>query len=661
MTEHIQIGDVSPRIQYAATGSQTGFTYPFPVFAETDLEVYVDGTLKTLTVDYTVAGAGNSSGGSVTFASAPVDGAIVTLRRKLVVQRTTDFQESGDFRAKTINDELDREVAFIQQVADDVGRTIRLSDADAPAGLALPAKALRAGKVLGFDDDGNVAVSNHGLTQIETDAALAATHAAVAGANAAQAAAASASAGTAAANAAQSAAQAQVYAQQALGGDAKDLFVSANDTTAGYLETKLLASGLASLSTQNDGGDETRTIDVPIASEAEAEAGTDNTKALTSLRGAQLVEARIAGGTSENDRLFALLIAEIKGDRLNMVNGIADPLSDETDVATKTNATYDASGEYYYNPPAATSQTYNSSGTFPVPVGNASISLKIWGAGGGGGSASAASYSGGGGGGGGYTEASVSVTPGETLTVTVGSGGAGGIGASGCPTPSGTAGSASSVAGGYGTKSAAGGAGGVGGGCGSGGAGGAGGAGDTATGAGGATAGGGTTGGTGGTAGGTGGGTGGAGGDSGNGSPGNAPGGGGGGAGYATGTQNGGAGGNGRVVIDYASPPPSMTLVSGAFTADTAPSVARLAIQAKPIDAIALDTDLIGKVSRDGGTTWTAANLVAMEALADGTTLYEDTDIPISGQPSGTAMKWKIETANGRQIQIHGVVLQWRN
>ncbi|MEO5336863.1 MAG: discoidin domain-containing protein [Magnetospirillum sp. WYHS-4] len=111
----------------------------------------------------------------------------------------------------------------------------------------------------------------------------------------------------------------------------------------------------------------------------------------------------------------------------------------------------------------------------------------------------------------------------------------------------------------------------------------------------------------------------------------------------------------------YAAASPSdMTLVSSAFTADAVPATARLAIQAKPIDGITINTDLVGKVGRDGGTTWTAATLAAVETLADGTTLYEDAAIDISAQPSGSAMKYRIETANGKQIQVHGVVMQWK-
>ena len=39
MAEHITIGDVAPRVQYVADGVLADFTYPFPIFAEEDLEI----------------------------------------------------------------------------------------------------------------------------------------------------------------------------------------------------------------------------------------------------------------------------------------------------------------------------------------------------------------------------------------------------------------------------------------------------------------------------------------------------------------------------------------------------------------------------------------------------------------------------------------------
>ena len=43
MTDHIQIGDVSPRVRFIANGVDTEFPFGFPIFKDADLKVYVDG------------------------------------------------------------------------------------------------------------------------------------------------------------------------------------------------------------------------------------------------------------------------------------------------------------------------------------------------------------------------------------------------------------------------------------------------------------------------------------------------------------------------------------------------------------------------------------------------------------------------------------------
>jgi len=70
--------------------------------------------------------------------------------------------------------------------------------------------------------------------------------------------------------------------------------------------------------------------------------------------------------------------------------------------------------------------TYNTaqSTTYNVPAGVNYITIKMWGGGGSGGNGSGSSGTGGAGGGGGFAKAVISVTPGENLTVIVGSGGA---------------------------------------------------------------------------------------------------------------------------------------------------------------------------------------------------------------------------------------------
>lgn len=160
-TEHIKMPAVLPVVRTLADGSQTAFTYPFPVFAAEDLKVYLNGASQSS--GYTVNGAGNTTGGTVIFTTAPGNGVIVTLERRVDLERMTDFLEGGDFSARAINNELDFLMAAIQQVNRDQGTMLRYAPTEAPAALELPPKTLRAGKALGFDADGDpVAVSLEG-------------------------------------------------------------------------------------------------------------------------------------------------------------------------------------------------------------------------------------------------------------------------------------------------------------------------------------------------------------------------------------------------------------------------------------------------------------------------------------------------------------------
>ncbi len=177
MADHIQIGDVSPRIQYTADGSETTFIFPFPVFDEADIRVYEGAALKTVVTDYTVSGVGESSGGTVTFSLPPAINAIITLHRSLVIRRTTDFQEAGEFRAKVINDELDKIIAIAQQLEDLTDRSLQLSETDVAESLTLPNKVTRQEKLLGFDANGSPVASMLSISDMEsgaTDAALSA-------------------------------------------------------------------------------------------------------------------------------------------------------------------------------------------------------------------------------------------------------------------------------------------------------------------------------------------------------------------------------------------------------------------------------------------------------------------------------------------------------
>lgn len=156
MAEHIRINDVAPRIQYVADGAGTDFTFPFAIFSASDLQVFLDGRQQA--GGFTVSGAGNTDGGLCRFATAPAAGQLVTLRRRLPIRRTSDFQENGLLRARVLNDELDYQTATIQQLADDATRALQFDAADPASGATLPARTQRAGRILGFGIDGSPAM-----------------------------------------------------------------------------------------------------------------------------------------------------------------------------------------------------------------------------------------------------------------------------------------------------------------------------------------------------------------------------------------------------------------------------------------------------------------------------------------------------------------------
>ena len=172
----INLSDNSPRISYTvASGvTQSSFTVPFEFFEEGDLNAYVDGTLKTITTDYTVSGGSGSTGTiSMTVVGAS-GGSTVVLTRSIPLERTTDFPTSGPFDVSSLNEELDRITAINADLNDEVSRSLRLTDADAAANLILPDLASRAGKVLAFDLTTGDLVNGPSTAGVTTVAAMAA-------------------------------------------------------------------------------------------------------------------------------------------------------------------------------------------------------------------------------------------------------------------------------------------------------------------------------------------------------------------------------------------------------------------------------------------------------------------------------------------------------
>ncbi len=155
-SDHIKITDTQPRVQYVADGVKSDFPIPFHIINKTDLEVYIDEQKQSS--NYTVSGEGLADGGVIILGEAPSAGAVVTLVRNTPIQRISDFQESGMFQAKVLNDELDVLTAALRDVAENVRRSIKLTVVDGDAELDLAVKGERANGILAFDADGNATI-----------------------------------------------------------------------------------------------------------------------------------------------------------------------------------------------------------------------------------------------------------------------------------------------------------------------------------------------------------------------------------------------------------------------------------------------------------------------------------------------------------------------
>lgn len=172
----INIADNTPRVSYAvAQGvTQTSFTVNFEFFDAADLNVYVDGTLKTLTTDYTVSGGDGSTGSVSISVTGATGGSTVVITRDIALERTTDFPASGAFQINSLNTELDRLTAIAADLSDKADRSLQLTDYDTAVSLVLPDVDTRKGKTLAFNATSGAVEAGPSITDVQTVSAASA-------------------------------------------------------------------------------------------------------------------------------------------------------------------------------------------------------------------------------------------------------------------------------------------------------------------------------------------------------------------------------------------------------------------------------------------------------------------------------------------------------
>jgi hypothetical protein len=162
------ISDVPRRIVYSGSAGVGPYAFTFEVLAATDIAVYKNGTLLTLTTDYTVSINTGTGTGTVTLVVAATGSDQITLVGDRAIERTSDFVTGGDLFANTLNTELDSLTIFAQQVDEKADRAIKAPVTDPTTiNMTLPAQATRANKILGFNASGNPTQTSNTLVAID--------------------------------------------------------------------------------------------------------------------------------------------------------------------------------------------------------------------------------------------------------------------------------------------------------------------------------------------------------------------------------------------------------------------------------------------------------------------------------------------------------------
>jgi hypothetical protein len=154
------------RVSYAGDGSTILFPVSFKFLANADLVVLlVDDatgaeTPWTLGTQYSLTGAGEANGGTLTVTTSPTDytpetGETLVIYRDPARTQAAALPLGGPLPSTTIERMADKLTMLVQRVHDIISRSLRQPDGDTTAMAALPVKVERASMYLAFDADGD--------------------------------------------------------------------------------------------------------------------------------------------------------------------------------------------------------------------------------------------------------------------------------------------------------------------------------------------------------------------------------------------------------------------------------------------------------------------------------------------------------------------------
>lgn len=144
------VSGTTNRNQYTGNGSTTVFARTFLVTDLDHLKVYTttDGVTSEVTSGITKDGEGAATG-NVTFDTAPASGVTVTLIREVPLTQETDYVAQGAVSAETIESDLDLSAMRLQDLQEELDRSLKVSLSSSLENLELPTPS--GGAVIGWN------------------------------------------------------------------------------------------------------------------------------------------------------------------------------------------------------------------------------------------------------------------------------------------------------------------------------------------------------------------------------------------------------------------------------------------------------------------------------------------------------------------------------
>ncbi len=138
---------------YVGDGVTTRFPFPARILSSADVQAYVAGTLVSAATELSANGV---LGGTVVLLAPPAAGARVALVRKPPASQLTDFVNGQTVLEGVLDLSLDKLTMLVQWLARGLSLSVRAGEGS--VGQLSPLPAERAGRLLGFGADGDVAL-----------------------------------------------------------------------------------------------------------------------------------------------------------------------------------------------------------------------------------------------------------------------------------------------------------------------------------------------------------------------------------------------------------------------------------------------------------------------------------------------------------------------